>query len=415
MKRLKIPFIVFFYAFLPVNGSPGENLEIDIHGYISQGFLFSNRNNYLVDTKKGTFQFNELGINFSTDLNDKLRVGIQLAARDLGDTGNDQVLIDWAFGDYRWRDWLGLRVGKIKLPLGFSNKTRDMDMLRTSILLPQGIYRESFRDATTAIKGAGCYGEVPLKALGDLSYQGMIGTTDFDKEGSTVKEIEAGDGIEVAKIDIGTVNSWAIVWEPPLEGLRIGISQGNLELKIQGTLTGDIVIPVPFPPYTLIIAGKGDPISIDASHTRFSIYSLEYIWRNLVLTAEYSRLDYTAINRIPDLEPFENETRAESFYGRASYRFSHWLQAGIYYSVFYDDRNDRDGTLTPYDPPFSAFQKDACLSLRFDIDHHWSFKLEGHLMKGTGLLFPQDNLNDMGIPEFKKNWALLAAKMTFIF
>jgi len=86
MKKSMRLFLAFLiYLCLPVDSWTQEQLKIDIHGYISQGFMYSNHNNYLADTEKGTFQFNELGINFSDDLTDRLRIGIQLAARDLGE------------------------------------------------------------------------------------------------------------------------------------------------------------------------------------------------------------------------------------------------------------------------------------------------------------------------------------------
>jgi hypothetical protein len=158
MKKYMRLFLVFLiYIGLPVNGSAEEQVKVDIHGYLSQGFMYSNRNNFLADTEKGTFQFNELGINFAADLTDRLRLGIQLAARDLGDIGNDQVMIDWAYADYRWQDWLGIRAGRIKVPVGLYNTSRDIDLLRTFILLPQGIYNESFRDLLTSMKGISAY------------------------------------------------------------------------------------------------------------------------------------------------------------------------------------------------------------------------------------------------------------------
>ncbi len=260
MKRLKKLLFLFLTAILfPVGGWAAESFNIDINGYISQGFMISNRNNYLAKTEKGSFQFNELGINFSTELTDKLRVGIQLAARDLGDTGNDKVIIDWAFADYRWKDWLGLRVGKIKIPLGFYSKTRDIDMVRTSILLPQSIYGETYRDTSTAMKGIGGYGELSLNALGDVSYQVLFGTLDISKESSTTKAAEINGRFEVGKYDIGNLYCWAIIWETPVEGLRIGACREKMDMKINAALTGDMTVPVPFPPFTMTIAEKARP------------------------------------------------------------------------------------------------------------------------------------------------------------
>ncbi|MCU0287474.1 MAG: hypothetical protein MUF15_13905, partial [Acidobacteria bacterium] len=123
-----------------------ENYKINIRGYLSQGYLISSRNNFIIDSKKGTFNFNELGLNFTSQLTDRIHIGIQFAARDFGDKGNDKVVIDWAFADYTWHNWLGLRLGKTKLPIGFYSKTRDIDMLHTFTLLPQGVYFDSFRE-----------------------------------------------------------------------------------------------------------------------------------------------------------------------------------------------------------------------------------------------------------------------------
>ncbi len=58
--------------------------EVMIHGFASQGFLQSTDNEFLGETSNGTFNFNEIGINFAVQLTDELRFGIQLFSRDLG-------------------------------------------------------------------------------------------------------------------------------------------------------------------------------------------------------------------------------------------------------------------------------------------------------------------------------------------
>ncbi|MFZ5568837.1 MAG: hypothetical protein ACOZF0_00425 [Thermodesulfobacteriota bacterium] len=163
---------------------------VDIHGFISQGYLKSDENNFFADTEKGTTQFNEAAINFSTDVTEKLRIGLQLFARDLGNIGNNDVILDWAVADYRWRDWLGLRIGNLKFVNGLYNETRDVDMLRTSIFLPQSVYNESWRESTALIQGAGLYGELPLKAAGSFSYSGQYGTVSMPKDGGAAKLAE---------------------------------------------------------------------------------------------------------------------------------------------------------------------------------------------------------------------------------
>ena len=107
-------FLVIFFKVFPA--LPVQAEDVDIHGFLAQGYLKTDKNNFLADTEDGTFEFNEMGINFVTGVTDRLRIGIQFFARDIGDLGNDEIVLDWGYGDYLWREWLGFRAGLIKIP-----------------------------------------------------------------------------------------------------------------------------------------------------------------------------------------------------------------------------------------------------------------------------------------------------------
>src|ERR1700753_3437607 len=81
---------------------------LEVHGFVSQGALLSTGNNYLARSKRGSFEFAEVGLNFTAQLTSRLRLGLQLFTQDLGPLGNYQARADWFYLDYRWRDWLGL-------------------------------------------------------------------------------------------------------------------------------------------------------------------------------------------------------------------------------------------------------------------------------------------------------------------
>src|SRR5277367_840166 len=102
--------------------------------------MISTANNYLTRSSRGSLEFAELGVNFQSQLTDRLSVGFQLFSRDLGPIGNYEMKADWFALDYHWRDWLGLRAGRIKLPFGLYNETSDIDAARVAVLLPQGFY-----------------------------------------------------------------------------------------------------------------------------------------------------------------------------------------------------------------------------------------------------------------------------------
>ena len=144
-------FFSMLFLGLPFGTAYDSNQEqVDIHGFISQGYLKTDKNNFLAETEDGTFEFNEMGINFSTNMMEKLRLGLQFFARDLGEEGNDDINIDWVFADYRYMDWFGFRVGIIKINMLFYNRSRDIDMLRTPIFLPHAIYHETAITGTQA-------------------------------------------------------------------------------------------------------------------------------------------------------------------------------------------------------------------------------------------------------------------------
>src|ERR1035437_303325 len=179
MKKLLIIMFIFA-AGITAFSTAADAMEaggVEIHGFVSQGFIkTSKENNFPVSNSgQGSFNFNDFGINFSKEITPDLHVGMQLSAFDRGNYGRDKITIDWAYGDYRYRDWLGFRAGKVKIPLGLYNEARDNDALRTFIFLPQQAYYDYERDSLVAILGGAVYGSVPLGEAGTLNYQVEVG------------------------------------------------------------------------------------------------------------------------------------------------------------------------------------------------------------------------------------------------
>ena len=127
---------------------------LQIHAFASQGALVTSDNNYLANTERGSLEFTEAGINFTKALDDQLSAGLQLFARDLGPTGTYAATFDWLYIDYRWRDWLGLRAGRVKLPFGLYNDTSDIDAAQPVVLLPQSVYPATNRQFLLALDGS---------------------------------------------------------------------------------------------------------------------------------------------------------------------------------------------------------------------------------------------------------------------
>ena len=65
-------------AQLTVAGRP-----VQVHGFASQGFTYSDKNNYpTIKTSQGSFAFTDGGVNISMPVSDKFRVGAQMYMRN---------------------------------------------------------------------------------------------------------------------------------------------------------------------------------------------------------------------------------------------------------------------------------------------------------------------------------------------
>lgn len=382
---------------------------VEIHGFASQTAFLSTKNKYLApDSKKGSLEYNEFALNATKSITDKLRAGIQLFARDLGDFDNDTVTIDWAYGDYRWRDWLGFRAGKIKLPLGLYNETRDLDMLRTNILLPQSVYGEDSREVLVAMQGFGLYGHIPAWRLGSFNYQLLVGSVDIPTGGSTMRNTEmvAGGAFALNSATAARALAGQLIWETPLRGLRLGASNMRGSWSMTGATTA-MAAPLP--------AGRAATIKFDNFNR--VILSAELTWRDLTLATEYMRtdaditstIDVSGLGMPSNTIVTPKTNRDDGFYVSASYRFSEWFELGTYYSASYMDRNHRDGSqLPPVMPAYNGYQKDIDLSLRFDVSEGWCLKAEAHSIRGAALV-------RYDVQNTEKDWFFFAAKASYTF
>ncbi len=405
MKKLFHLFGVVFVLTcmsIPAHAYEADALGgVNIHGFISQGYILSDEYNYLVDNSKdGSFDYNEVGLNFSKSLTDQLRMSLQLFSRDLGDVANNKVNLDYAYGDYRWRDWMGLRIGKIRIPLGLWNEIRDYDMLRPWIVLPQHRYNELIRDAMVALNGAGVYGNVPAGVVGSFDYYLLTGIINPDADqgyGKYLSNIFRGTSQMNGEPEAETMFAGSLKWQTPLPGLMIGA--WAFKIEITAPLTGEY---------------SGTTYDFDLAYEKLSKgLMLEYSWNDLSLWAEYYQ-DELKSSILGSMR--EYETEPEGWYVGCAYRFTDWFQLGAYYSEGYADGDDKDGDnqAAMLKPDHAGWQKDLALTFRFDLNEYVVLKLEGHKVDGIELVIDGDN-TDTDNDFSESDWYYGAAKLTVSF
>jgi hypothetical protein len=353
----------------------------EIHAFVSQGFIKTTRNNYLANSEQGSFEFTEVGLNFTKEVTDRMRVGMQLFMRDLGPIGNYKPQFDWFYLDYRFFDWLGVRAGRTKIPFGLYNEVNDIDSARVPILLPQSLYPAQNRDYLLAQTGGEIYGTISLGAGGDLEYRGYGGTIFIDPSNYPT----------IQNFNVPYVIGGRLMWQTPVAGLQAG---GSVQaLSLDGKTAVDPTNPTALTPFRIPV--------------RLWVASLEYIVDDLLLAAEYSQWEADLVTDPPDALPPQPTTVNERMYVMASYRVAPWFTPGAYYSLFFPNANNRTSGR-------EAYQHDVALTQRYDINEHWIFKLEGHFMHGTAGLDPALN-GGAPLSGLVENWGVFLAKTTAYF
>jgi len=372
----------------------GTNLPpVDFHGFVSQGFLLSTDYNYLADdTTEGSFEFFEAALNASITPFPRTRIAAQGFAFDVGEVGNHDLMLDYALVEYTFDDRIGFRGGRIRRPEGIYYHILDVDLARTSVLLPQGMYDARWRDFLASIDGGEIFGNLPLNDAGGLSYELYAGVSRPTTSAGLARWIlnMLPPGSTADHFNSPFTSGAQLWWSTPIAGLRAGMSYQRLfDFQTEFTLN------LPPPPLGPGPVSSADAVDVDIGHV-----SLEYLWNRWTFQAEYQR---SWVSTSPDA--FEYDT----WYAGAAHRFNRWFETGAYYTEYYSDVTDRDGSNLAV--AADAFQKDVALSLRFDPTDWWTLKLEGHCIRGTALL--RDN--DHNPARNDDVWWMLAVKTTFSF
>jgi hypothetical protein len=384
-------------VFMGINAASAQLGEVEIHGFMSQGYMYSTDYNYqTMESTDGTLQFNETAINFSTDVTDQLRAGAQLITRDYGYVGNNQLEIDWAYGDYSINDKIGFRAGRVKIPMGLYNETRDIDLVRSSILLPQSVYNESYRDLMSSVNGISFYGMLPMGSAGDLQYKFIYGHSSLDTENSGLTAyIERTELADIENIEGGENLTLDLVWLTPVDGLRVGTTAMQFDMGTSGSFAN---------------AAWGGILQPGVFSSDFDLYtaSAEYLIGDLTLNSEFRYfkgvsdivMDLSGIGGSSAVNAEDIYETAGSYAG-ASYRFSPLLEMGSYYSFVRDVEDGFDS-------------HDVALSARFDLNEFWIVKLEGHWLNGSIEAFPLND-NPTLAESDGEDWFMFALKTTFSF
>ncbi len=367
--------------------------ELQIHGFLAQGYVKTSDNNFFGESKDGSWDFREIGLNASYQPLPNLLFSGQLLSRTAGDMDDGDVRVDYALVDYSFfmdaDARMGVRVGRLKNPLGFYNDTRDVPFTRPSIFLPQSIYFDRVRNLELSSDGAGLYGNW-LTDFGDITAQFYMGTLPVDEN----VEYTFMSGNLPGKLEIDDPWAvWRLMYETSDGRLRFAVSRANGKMQ--------------YKPAAVDILSKGT-IDLD-----FWVLSAQYNTEKWSLTGEFlwEPIEYDGFN----VDLFNTDLDVMGWYVQGAYRINPEWEVFVRY-----DNSDveRKFPFSPVpdavlnaQPDHDFFAKDFTIGVRWDVTSQFMLRAEYHRVDGTVWLSRLENDG----PTRERRWDMFALQASYRF
>ncbi|MDP2432736.1 MAG: hypothetical protein Q8O33_11985 [Pseudomonadota bacterium] len=390
--------VLFLVAALALPLSPAEAVDlgrgVQAHGFASQSLVYTSDNRVGGNSDDGmATDMREIGGNLSWRPDADWLLSGQVLARWAGQSDAGDLRLDYGFVDRTLitgdASSLGVRLGKIKNPVGFFNTTRDVAQTRPGIIMPQSIYLDRVRNSFLAAPGISLYGNHDYSS-GNLAWQVSGVRPELDDPDLTYFML--GDR---ARGTFHGKDSWFAQAMLESEGgrWRGGVTLSQVSMKYRR-------------------GAETLPFTSGSSRLPSWVLSLEHNTENWSLTGEYSQ---TAVHSQGYSIPLvEQDNTTESWYLQATRRFGGGWQAFLRYDAFYLDKDDRDGgafaAQAVFTPARVRFAKDWAVGVRRDIGR-WAWSGEWHHVDGTAWLSPTDT----PVAASKQKWDMLLLQGAWYF
>lgn len=384
MRRL-LTGVPLLLAALSVGAEVPSSLQI--HGFATQTFNYTSANQFFGDTEDGSFEFRELGINASYRLRSDLMVSGQIVSRHAGEVDDGSPRLDFGLVDYtvdqsldgRW----GVRLGRIKIPTGLYNVTRDVDHTRPSIILPQSVYLDRSRSMLLSADMMLVYSEHQLDH-GDLFIEAGYGLPHADDE-----DLERGALL-------------GYNWEGKLDG-KPSFSFQTLYESTDGHWTAALTFNRAALEFDATAADRAIGLLGGDLDIEYRMLSLRYETADWNLTGEFLRQHNVARGFGPLLP--DGSADGDNWYIQGGIRPKQNVELIARYERSYSNNADKAGNRAasfsgayqaiglPGIANHNKFSKDFMIGLRWDPDPQWVLRAEHHWVDGTNWLSRIENPN----------------------
>jgi hypothetical protein len=371
--------------------------SLKIHGFVAQGLIDVNGSTFVNDDGELSAELTELGISASYQLNDSFRLAGQAVYLDGGNRYAkglrvDYALLDWLF--YDSTDWqVNLYLGRYKNNHWLHSSTRDIPFARPTIILPQSVYFDGFRDFAMGGDGGAIKVSHSNDDYGNFDFNFSYGSSSITDEQAKIVLSDLASGS--VKQDFDTQAS--LYWQPAYSPWRFGLSflKSDFIYKADDNVDffHDGLFSFQFSTFNALYEGENWEFSSEIYQTRF------------ITEGFYNPAYYKA--------PI-----SQGAYIQARYQVNSQINLLARYERFYLDKNDKNGKELEEGtgglvPAYFGFHNDATVGLTYDFSSNFGVKLEYHWVHGTGRLSPVVLPNP--IANNSEHWQMWAVQLMYWF
>ncbi len=346
---------------------PVQADTLHVHGFLAQGVTQAKNSNAINNDGDVSLALTELGVNAKWELFPRLKLSGQVVYLNGGNRYPEGARLDYLFVDLSIIDdfdhQLSLYLGRYKNQHWLFSSTRDVPFTRPSIILPQSIYYDAFRDIAVASDGTAVKGYMQF-AAGELEYNWSLGATDVTIAQAKTLLSPAVTG----KVNQKYVHQASMFWQglgsQAVYGLsfldsKFSYTQGEFDFFASGDVT---------------------------------IQRLMLNWR---FQAEKWELAAELMQERTEQDGFYFPTfqRTQTGFGGylfGRYRFDNKLTALISLDYLTQDNDDKRGSNLPANgiPEHFGYQQSVMLGASYDLANNLRVQAEHHWVDGTGRLSP---------------------------
>lgn len=394
IKNLLLLIAIFYLFSTEVMAS---EQELQLHGFVSQGLIDVNGSNFVNDDGDLSTELTELGLNGSYQLSSTLRLTGQVVYLNGGNryakgVRIDYALLDWSVYDsYSWQ--ANVYLGRFKNNHWLYSSTRDIPFARPSIILPQSVYFDGFRDIAVGGDGIAVKISHSDDDYGDFDFNLSYGTSAISDQQAEMILSKLAQG----KIKQDYDAQASFYWQPAFSSWRFGVSLLDSAFSYKTNDNFDFFVDgdFSFEFYTLNALYEGEDWEFSGE-----IYQERFITEGFYNPQHY------------------NSPIGQGLYLQSRYKINERLTLLARYERFYNDKNDKKGKKLEEAtgglvPAYFAYHRDTTVGMSYDFSSDLSFRLEYHWLQGAGRLIPAVLPNPQ--VNGSKNWQLWAVQLMYWF